>query len=213
MHLALALLVLQAPAEPLRASVPFTYHERVAFVQARLNGSERLFLLDTGANRSAVDARTAKELALPAGEPSEVEGTTGVTKVETARVELALGPLVARDLAVTVQDLGGSLRPPETHLDGILGSDFLASYVLEIDYLARELTLSQAPLEAPAWALPLELDAGIPRFHAQLDDYPTELRIDTGASLFETVDVYINIPTSVWDELQKADPKLAPVGS
>src|SRR6185503_12898253 len=128
------------------------------------------------------------------------------------RAELGLGPFT-RELAVTVQDLGGSLHPPETRLDGILGSDFLASYVVELDYLARELTLSQGPLDAPPSALPLEFDNGIPRFHAQLDDYATELRIDTGASLFETVDVYVNIPASVWEELRRADPQLAPVGS
>jgi hypothetical protein len=213
---ALALLLLQvtdagsgaAPAE--RVSVPFTYHERLVFLQARLEGTERLFLLDTGASASAVDARTARELALPLRGAREVEGTAGVIRVESARAALAVGPFEVRDLSVTVQDLAGSLRPPGKHLDGILGSDYLAGFALELDFAARRLTLGPGPLAARPGALALELDHGIPRFRARLDDLETWLRIDTGASLFETADVYVNVPEALWDELRRADPALAP---
>jgi hypothetical protein len=214
----LALLLLQAPKGTAdvdtraRAAIPFTYHERVAFVRAHANGSERLFLLDTGASKTALDAATARELALEIAGPVEVEGTTGVIQVESARLDsLAIGACAARDLVVTVQDLGGSLSPPDAHLDGILGSDFLAAFVLELDFGAKRLSLAQGPLEPPPpGALPLELDNRIPRFRAQLDDLETWLRLDTGASLFETQDIYVNVTESVWDELRRADPELAP---
>ncbi len=211
--LALGLSALQATAAPAPAEVAFTYHERLVFVRARMGDSERLFLLDTGASASAVDAESARELALVRGEPGEVEGTAGVIRVESATLPaLALGAHAVRDLRVTVQDLSGSLRPPGMRLDGILGSDFLAGCALELDFAQRTLRLGTNP-RAPspqATVLALELENRIPRFAARLDDLSVWLRLDTGASLFETRDVYVNVPTPEWDALRAADPGLAP---
>lgn len=149
--------------------VHFEYHQRLVFLTASVNGSERSFLLDTGANTSVVDSKTAAELELPLGEATEV--------------------------------------------DGILGSDFLAQRVLCIDFPGRRLTLSEGPLEADAAALPLELDLGIPRIQAQLDDLPVALRIDTGASLFDSKDVYVNVTSALWEDLRRANPALEPAGT
>lgn len=215
MLLLLCALLLQAEAPAPRATLHFTYHERLIFVRARVDaGAERLFLLDTGASASALDARAADELGLARGAATTVEGTTGVAAVESAVVgSLAVGPLVVRELRVTVQDLAGTLRPSGETLAGILGSDFLARFVLELDFTARSLTLAEGPLAplpgAPA-SVPLELDNGIPRVRATLDDVATSLRLDTGASLFDTPDVYVNVTEDVWDELRRADPALAP---
>ena len=203
-----------APAPAAQSvTVPFTYQDRLVFLEARVKDSPRLFLLDTGANTTAIDAQTATELALAHGEPHEIEGATGKLTVDSARVpEIAVGALAAHDLAVTVQDLSGSLHPEKRHLDGILGSDFLAGFVLQLDFTNARLTLSQGALAADEAALPFELDEGIPHFPAQLDDTPVQLRLDTGASLFAARDVFVNVPTSLWEELQRADPTLKIAG-
>lgn len=211
----LAPLLLQVAPAPHAAadgeSVPFTYHERLVFVEAHAGDSPRLFLLDTGASATAIDAGSARELGLATGAPVDVEGTDGVIQVSSARLPaLSLGRFTVRDLAVTVQDLSGSLCPPEKRLDGILGSDFLAGFALRLDFAAARLTLHEGPLEPRPGALPLVLENRIPRFRARLDDLEVELRIDTGASLFETRDVYVNVPERVWNELCRADPALAP---
>jgi hypothetical protein len=213
MSAVLLALLLQAPppttpVEPARATLPFVYHERLAFVRANVNGSERTFLLDTGANASTLEVAVADELGLARGVPTTVEGTAGTLTVASTRATLAAGGLAGRELAVTVQDLSGLLRPPETRVDGILGADFLAAYVVRLDFVAREWTLDTAAFEPDAATLALELDRGIPRFQAQLDDLALPLRIDTGASLFESPDVYVNVPTPVWVELLRLDPTL-----
>jgi hypothetical protein len=55
------------------------------------------------------------------------------------------------------------------------------------------------------------LDNGIPRVRATLNDsVRAEFRLDTGASLFETQDVYLNVTASVWEQLTALDAKLKP---
>ena len=43
-----------------------------------------------------------------------------------------------------------------------------------------------------------------------LESLDVDLRLDTGASLFDTKDVYVNIPSRVWEDLLLADPSLTP---
>ncbi len=201
------------PAPPTEASAAFTYHERLVFLAVRVNDSERLFLLDTGASVSAIDTHTADELALARSGTSTVEGTAGVVQVENARVaSLSIGACARHELDLTVRDLSSSLRPPETRLDGILGADFLGGFVLRLDFVEQHLDLSTRSPAPDESALALELEHGIPCFPAQLDDLPTRLRIDTGASLFASLDVFVNVPEAVWDDLRRADPNLAPEG-
>jgi hypothetical protein len=59
----------------------------------------------------------------------------------------------------------------------------------------------------------MELDNGIPVLQARLGGVDTALRVDAGASLFETDDVYVNIPARVWNELRARDPALAPTAA
>jgi hypothetical protein len=199
-----------------RGAVPaleFVYHQRVVFVRARVGEeSGLLFLLDTGASASAVHAATAERLELPMGAPTRVEGSAGVIEVDTVLVdELALGEHVVRGITATVQDLGGSLAPPGERIDGILGYDFLGAFALELDFAAKRLRLLDAPLGELPGALPFELDNGIPRLVARLDGrVSADLRLDTGASLFESEDVYVNVTERVWEELRRLDPSLAP---
>jgi hypothetical protein len=56
----------------------------------------------------------------------------------------------------------------------------------------------------------MSLDLGIPTLPATLAGLDVLLRIDTGASLFATPDVYVNVTTPTWRELRRRDPSLAP---
>jgi hypothetical protein len=195
-------------------SVPFTYHQRCIFLTMRLNEQDDLlFLLDTGASASAVDATVAKRLKLPAKGAGKVEGTTGVLAVEQVLVNsLSAGAARADGLTVTSQNLGGSLAPAGRKLDGILGYDFLRRFALTFDFHKKTVTFSSRPVEAAdgTVSLPVTLDNGIPRIAANLNQVRAELRLDTGASLFETKDVYVNVPQAIWETLKAADPALTP---
>jgi hypothetical protein len=207
----------RAEDRELPSAVSFTYFARCIFVEASVNGERPLlFLIDTGANVSALDTKVAQKLHLPVEAGGKVEATTGLIQVKKARVkDLAVGAAHAPPLLVTVQDLESSLAPAGRRLSGILGYDFLRSYTVRIDFEGRSILFSKLRAQSPVHAdasvarVPFILDNGIPRVKAVLHaKVKAELRLDTGASLFDTPDVYINIPEDVWKELTDVDPGL-----
>lgn len=203
-----------APPAP-APDVPFLYHACLIHLRVQVGEhDDRLFLLDTGASASAIDARTAEELGIPIVGSGQVEGTAGTIEVRTARLaSLSVGGARVEALDVPCYDLGGLLAPEGQRVDGILGYDFLRGFALYVDFEARTLAFERAESARRidrASIVPFEPDNGIPRIHAVLDDLEVELRLDTGASLFESPDVYLNVPASVWAELRASDPTLAP---
>jgi hypothetical protein len=132
--------------------------------------------------------------------------------------DVAIGSHRLTDLPVTIQPLDGLLRPEGERVSGILGSDVLAQFAVTIDFSAREIVFSRShlPEEAGAGAaagIPFQLDNGIPRLSAVLDDSVVlSLRLDTGASLFASEDVWVNITTPTWRRLQLLDPSLTFAG-
>src|SRR5579862_1209960 len=87
--------------------VHIEYFQRCVFLESQIKGSaKRLFLLDSGANRSVIDAATAKELSLKVSGRGIAEGTTGNTNVSYATLPaVTVDTAKIRGLRVTVQDL------------------------------------------------------------------------------------------------------------
>ena len=198
-----------APASP-PAIVPAVHAHGLVFVEVGgALGEPLLALLDTGASVSAIDPRRSS--GLPALARSEVVGTTGSIEVENVALEgLTLGSFPLPKLSATRRDLAGLLSPDAREVDMILGSDAFAGLVLTIDFGASRIEVSGMPATASGVEVPMELDNGIPTIPASLSGIATTLRIDTGASLFETEDVYVNVPARIWDALRALDPELAP---
>jgi hypothetical protein len=166
-----------------------------------------LALLDTGANASAIDASRAG--ALPAAGTVPVVGTTGTLTAEVVAVDgLRLGALPLPTLRATRRSLAGLLSPDHRPVAMILGTDALAGMRLRLDFPRSELRLDAGGAAADGTAL--GLDDGIPTLAAVLHGEPAELRIDTGASLFASDDVYVNVPAAFWARLRQRDPALAP---
>ena len=167
-----------------------------------------LALLDTGANASAIDPRVSAHLA--AERRTEIVGTTGTLEAEVVALHgLRLGGLALPDLSATRRDLGGLLALDGRPVDLILGSDAFVDRALTIDFTAARLELATG-VTPTAGSVPMGLDNGIPVLDANIDGVDTAVRIDTGASLFETADVYVNVPTRVWTELQERHPGVTP---
>jgi hypothetical protein len=208
----------RAKADDASTTVKFAYHERCIFVDLQSgNHPTLLFLLDTGATASAIDHKTAEKLQLQITGKTKVEGTAGIIEARTAVVpSLSTGNARVEGIKATVQDLGGSLVPKGRRLDGILGYDFLSSFSLSIDYKSQTLAFSKSPSRVDpvaASVIPFDLEQRIPRFKAKLNDsVVADFRLDTGASLFATKDVYLNIPESVWQSLASREPKPIPKG-
>jgi hypothetical protein len=87
------------------------------------------FIVDSGADTSAVGLRIARDLELPLGTPVIVNGMTSRDLVDRVKVDqLSLGPSIIRDLqlpALREIDLGG---------DGLVGIDALVKQRLMMDF-------------------------------------------------------------------------------
>jgi hypothetical protein len=120
-------------------------------VEARLNGKQASFVVDTGANRTVLHAPFAAEFGL-SGKPIGMGGAVGVggsVKASQAAVEaFAIGGVTIRRNRIMMTDLGqvtNLLSPISgSKVYGIIGQDVLKEHRAVIDvakpllYLVRE---------------------------------------------------------------------------
>lgn len=131
-------------------------------VEVRVNGSGPYrFLVDSGADTSAVGLRIARELQLPLGAPAILNGMTDRTLVDRVKVaQLAFGPSTIADLEVPAlreQDLGG---------DGMIGIDALVRQRLMMDFEQHVVKVEDASVR-PQY-IPGEIVITARRQHGQL---------------------------------------------
>lgn len=120
-------------------------YERLT-VAVRLSGmGPYRFLVDTGADRTAISRELASHLKLATGEEVELHSTTGASQVATATVP---------ELQVTRKAVKGIEAPllesVNIGADGILGTDSLALQRVQFDFKAQ--TMSVVPSGAPDFA-------------------------------------------------------------
>jgi len=99
-------------------------------VDVQVNGSGPYkFIVDSGADTSAVGLRIARDLQLPLGTPAILNGMTARNLVDRVKIaQLTLGPSNIKDLEVPALreiDLGG---------DGLIGIDALVRQRLMMDF-------------------------------------------------------------------------------
>lgn len=117
--------------------VPFRFDHNEILVQARIANQEPFTaLLDTGTSPSAVDVTFAKSAGLALRKVTgEVTGG-GSERPEiyvTKLPSLVVNPLSARDLQAVALDLSKLRQGLSTEIQAVLGSDFLAGRILQID--------------------------------------------------------------------------------
>lgn len=213
----------EAAFETLRTTnvVESGYSAHVGFVRARIgaDGEPVWLLLDTGANRSALDAGFARRAGLPVLAGSRVEGTAGVIEAGGTRVEdLRLGDLTLPVIEPTTSDLSGLRGPGGEPAVGILGSDALAGLVVTLDFARGRIAVAP-PSEASARAaacgrtIATRDDNGILRLDAVIDGDTLPLRYDSGAGLFEDSHVWINLSQGQWAQVRGDRPDGAPIAT
>ncbi len=111
-------------------------------VPVRLGQGTYRFLVDTGADRTAISHQLAKDLNLQAGPMATLHSVTGITSVATATVP-ALG-LSQREVRIVDAPL---LDQSHMGADGILGVDSLRSQRILFDFDAQ--TMSIVPSARP----------------------------------------------------------------
>lgn len=170
------------------ATVPTEFRGGLIYVEAAIGGGRTgVFLLDTGAATTVLDARYAATANLKLGDAVHLLGGGGETEAhqaEDVRLKLAGEPDLLIDPTVT--DLGRIGRAMGVSLDGILGDDVLRRFVVTLDYRNQQVRFA-APGEtlAPADAFPMRL-VSTPFVKAEAHDRGTsvsaEFQIDTGSN-------------------------------
>jgi hypothetical protein len=126
---------LAAPA--MATDIPAEFRDGLIFVRVAIGaGPPGVFLLDTGAGASILDARLASAAGVKLGDPLHLVGGGGAAdarRAENVRLTLAGGAIDA-EVDPTVADLTRIDRGMRLHLDGILGDDVLRRYVVTLDY-------------------------------------------------------------------------------
>jgi hypothetical protein len=142
------------------------------------------FLFDTGAEISVLNADTVTALGLAAGSEIQVQGvetaTTGHWPVQLAAKAGGLA-LPTKYLSLDLSRLAQSCSRP---LDGLLGADFMAGKIVEIDFsthlirFREKISLAKTDIELPlkasgqCFCVPLRVNHGAKQW----------VRLDTGCA-------------------------------
>lgn len=175
------------------ARVPFRYGSQHVWVRVSVDGSEPAdFILDTGASLTAIDSDWAYENKLKREGESIVHGMAGTGDLSFAPVK-SLRLLSGRGDGVQLSDFraglidlgdlfeGSMWRRPA----GLLGSDFLSRFVVEIDYDSNLVILHDPAEWTPPDVQPLDmlLIGNIPTVEMTLNDgCPGRFLVDVGNS-------------------------------
>ena len=146
-------------------SVPFDLVTRHIMLQIKVNNSRPLsFVFDTGDKVGIIDIDRAKELGLHL-EGQVGVGGAGAGRLSGARVQDAKWSIVgfenfSQPLSLAIP-LGNIAARFGHDMDGIIGSDFIRQFVVEVDYEARLLKLhdrSKFKYTGSGESVPIELN-------------------------------------------------------
>jgi len=138
--------MIEAPAQTRSVRVRVDLAGSTVLLPGRVNTSGALwFILDTGANSCVLDHRVADQLRLQPA--SEIQGTGAgrgpVPFRSYSKKDVTFkiaGKSVQCDHVLSV-DLSNQPSIIGHRVDGILGSDFISQFVVEVDYERRQLSL------------------------------------------------------------------------
>lgn len=167
---------------PFVRQIPFSWTPGQIELPVSVNGGEPVtFLLDTGAEYSIVSTALAAKLGLQTTRRGIRDFATGVT--------LSFGGIELPNQEVMVMSCEG-YRKRGRAIEGLIGYDFFARYVVRIDFHARTLAVAEpSSFRRPTGArtLPLRFVGRVPAIGVEVD-FPgrkpvrAQVVIDTGAS-------------------------------
>jgi hypothetical protein len=183
-----------ASAQTRSVRVPVGLAGSTVLLPGRVNESGALwFILDTGANSCVLDHKVADQLRLQPA--SEIQGTGAgrgpvpfrsySKKDVTFRIA---GTSVQCDHVLSV-DLSNQPSIIGHRVDGILGSDFISQFVVEVDYERRQLRLydpERFNYRGKGEILPLTFERRLPYVQAEITvsgqpPTPRKLLVDSGS--------------------------------
>ena len=176
------------------AHLPFDYRNRHVWLRASVNGQPPAdFIYDTGASVTVIDSAYAAKIGLVSegalqSQGAGSAGSASLSKLKTLRVEGAEGDGVElKDQSVAILSVNPFLAPFFWRdCAGIVGYDFTARFVNEIDFDHSQLVLRDPKTfkyVGKGTAVPMRVAGTVPVITMKIDDqYEGEFRLDVGSS-------------------------------
>jgi predicted aspartyl protease len=147
-------------------------------VEGRIGALEGLkFILDTGVTRSVVDRKIADKLRL-VRHPRQIYDFDKFIGIEWAVFpDVQLGPVRVANVSMSIADLTHFSRLA-SHVDALIGSDFLSLNPFTIDYNEKKVLFSF--LDRAASESPVNADPVLLTVELNVQGQPVRLLVDTG---------------------------------
>ncbi|HTA29374.1 MAG TPA: retropepsin-like aspartic protease [Candidatus Cybelea sp.] len=144
------------------SELPFKSRAGLIWVQVDnpRGGKPLQFILDSGAEASVIDFKTAQRLHLCLGQPVTVRGINSTTSgywTESASVRMGGVDLPTNFLAMDLSALSAACH---RDVDGLIGADFFAGRIVQIDFTREKIRLlAKSNPHFKAEVLPLQVQA------------------------------------------------------
>jgi hypothetical protein len=176
------------PGATPRVEVPFKlYRDYLIVVQGSVGTLDRLnFVIDTGVNPSAVDARIAKKLPSTGGVHSLALLNQNMDVRQVVLPSLQVGPIRAKSLLAAIQDLSSFEGTFGVRIDAVIGFGVLSLSSFSIDYRRKKIVFG--PVESSQSAVPFDTGPPVLTVQLRIKGEPVRVLVDTGADelvLFE----------------------------
>ena len=132
---------LQVPAQRRIVTLPFRSVDSYILVEAKIDGRPVTLLVDTGANKTILNARSFSSAQLPVSRPVN-HGAGIVGNALRLRVDMEIAHQFLFSQQVSVMNLEELSKRFQIHFDGLLGQDILNRFrSVRIDYEAHVIEL------------------------------------------------------------------------
>jgi len=164
-------------------AIPARFTDSGIIVTVSIGGRGLDFILDSGSSDMLIDPQVARELGMRLSGAMSVSFVGDFTLANVRSADFTVGDLTARNVALSTAAFQEQL--PSQRVVGLLGTDFIASGALKVDFEKKSLTLLRSvppDLQAQGWsALPLRMDYGVPLIRAAYSGLPGYFVADLGA--------------------------------
>lgn len=112
------------------SSIPFTLEDNCIYFYCKVNQVDSVkFLFDTGADGSVLNQQSLSKIPVSIDGKELNQGSNGVNEVEvSSKNEIQFGSIVHKNCSFMIIPFG------ESSFDGIIGTDLMKDYVIEINY-------------------------------------------------------------------------------